>query len=217
MNKVKRANLSEIAYDFIKNNIISGEYKAEELITENKIAAAIQMSRTPVRRALIQLEAENYVRTIDGIGTLVVGLSLSDLEQIYDVRKALEVQALRTSINRITNQELVKVEDEFNSILEKFDKGLEVYSEDLSRADKNIHDLIIDRSVNKYISKLMSDIETQIERYKSFAYAKTETGREVVIQHIELLGYIKKRDFEKAELFLRKHIDWSYEELSKVL
>lgn len=217
MNKVKKANLSEIAYDFIKNNIISGEYKAEELITENKIAAAIQMSRTPVRRALIQLEAENYVRTIDGIGTLVVGLSLSDLKQIYDVRKALEVQALRTSINRITNQELVKVEDEFNSILEKFDKGLEVYSEDLSRADKNIHDLIIDRSANKYISKLMSAIENQIERYKSFAYAKTETGLEVVIQHIELLGYIKKRDFEKAKLFLRKHIDWSYEELSKIL
>ena len=217
LNKIRRANLSEIAYEYIKNNIISGEYKAEELITENKIAAAIQMSRTPVRRALIQLEAENYVRTIDGIGTLVVGLSLSDLEEIYDVRKALEVQALRTSINRITSQELEKIEQEFYSILEQYDSGLEVNSEDLVWADKHIHDLIVDRSANRYIRKLMSDIEIQIERYKSFAYAETETGREGLIQHLELLGYIKERDFEKAKVFLRKHIDWSYEELSKVL
>ena len=105
MTRVKlksRETLSDKAYRFIRNSIISGDVKGGELLTEKSIGEQLNMSRTPVKRALTRLEQEGYLKSVDGVGTIVLELSLKDLSDIYEVRIAIEKIAMRTGVHEDT-------------------------------------------------------------------------------------------------------------------
>ncbi|MFR9307830.1 MAG: GntR family transcriptional regulator, partial [Lachnospiraceae bacterium] len=63
--RTEKETLSEVAYRYLKEQIISGVIREGDVITENNIGRALGMSRTPVKKALTQLESENYVRCLD--------------------------------------------------------------------------------------------------------------------------------------------------------
>ena len=65
-----KQTLSDKAYIYIRDLIISGEVKGGELLTEKSIGEELKMSRTPVKRALTRLEQEGYLKSIDGVGKL---------------------------------------------------------------------------------------------------------------------------------------------------
>lgn len=217
INNKKKMNLSDKAYKYMKEKIVLGEIRDGEIITEKSVGDLLNMSRTPVKKALVQLEHENYVKCIDGVGTIVVGLSIKDLADIYEVRKTLEILALKSSINKISESEINTIEKSLKNILYKKEKGIGIVSQDLVKIDSALHDLIIKNSTNNYIKKLMKYIESQIERYKYGAYSLTDTICESVEQHVEILNYIKDRDYENASNSLGNHITWSFEVLSKAL
>lgn len=213
----KKKTLSSIAYEYIKKSILSGEIRDGDLISENRLADALNMSRTPVKRALTQLESENYVRCIDGIGTIVVGLSINDLVDIYEVRKVLESLALETAINRIRTEDIEEVQELIEDALHCFSGSSEPCIDTMTAIDNKVHSLIINSTSNTYVKELMYNIQSQIERYKYKAYAETKTGYEGTIQHIKILHYIKLGQLDKAKTELENHIQWSFDELKIVL
>ena len=102
----RKATLSEKAYDEIKNAICDGTITAGTLLSENALAQQLGMSRTPVREAMRALESEGWLDIRSGIGAYVRPLSSKDIEDLYEVRCLLEVQAAKTSIFHITDEEI---------------------------------------------------------------------------------------------------------------
>lgn len=217
LSKDKRVNLSEKAYSYLKEQIILGELKEGDVITENNIGEYLGMSRTPVRKALTKLELENYIKCIDGIGNIVIGLSLKDLRDIYDVRATLETLALKTAINNISESEIRIIKNEFNKSLSIYNSGKKISPVEISELDSHFHKLIILNSNNHYIINLMEVIESQVNRYKLQAYVLTDTFEESVSQHLKILESIEERDYKKSEELLISHINWSYDEMLKSL
>ena len=217
LTKNKKSNLSEKAYYYLREKIILGELKEGDVITENNVGEYLGMSRTPVKKALTKLELENYVKCIDGIGTIVVGLSLKDLSDIYDVRAMLECLALKTAIYNISSEDIAKVREEFKNGLEKYEENNSMSPVEISNIDANFHELIVKNSNNNYVISLMEVIDNQVNRYQIQAYMLTDTFKESTKQHLEILEAIEEKDYEKSKDLLVSHINWSYKELVKVL
>lgn len=214
--KTKKTSLSDRAYEYLKEQIVQGELNDGDIITEQKVGDFLGMSRTPVKRALTKLELESYVKCIDGVGTVVVGLSLSDLNDIYNVRMSLETLALKTSIKNINLVQIEKMRTEFNEKLEEYKKMKYLSPLEIAELDAKFHALIINNCNNNYIVKLMNLITTQANRYKLQAYTYTDTFEESVRQHLEILKHIEDDNYEEAAECLEKHIKWSYRALAEL-
>lgn len=215
--KQKKNILSEKAYYFLRDKIIHGEIKANEMITEHNIASYLGMSRTPVKKAITLLETENYVKSIDGVGTFVIGISIEDLSDLYEVRKVIESLALKTAINNIKSQDIEIMMQKLDDILFKYDNNEIIESSYIADVDDEVHNLILNNSRNNYIKKLFNNIKSQIIRYQYEAYILTDTGKDSTIQHKEILENIMNRNFELAKKSLENHINWSFNVLSQAL
>ena len=215
--RTEKETLSEVAYRYLKEQIISGVIREGDVITENNIGRALGMSRTPVKKALTQLESENYVRCLDGIGTVVVGLSLSDLRDIYDVRISMELLALKTSIHNIRPAEIAELRGDFQRELEAYRRAGGISDQRIAEIDARFHQLIVDKSNNHYIKNLVRVLAAQIRRYQAVAYSLTDTFEESAGQHLGILQKIEERNLDEARELLRAHIEWSYKELAAVM
>ena len=118
-----KVSLSESAYNQIKDAICSGKVVPGDILSESQTAAQLGMSRTPVREALRTLASEGFVEIRNGIGAYVKPLSSKDMEDLYEVRCLLEVQAIKTSIYRITNDEIDAFERHFQALLDACERG----------------------------------------------------------------------------------------------
>lgn len=213
----KKKSKSEEVYDYIKEQIRIGQLNDGDIITEQNIASIFNISRTPVKKALIQLELENYVKCLDGIGHIVTGLSYSSLLDMYEVRSLLEVLALKRAFTNIPIDEIDRLEGELEEILHECRKGKKFDSEAVVQIDSAVHNLFIKQSVNIYVKNLIGTLESQIERYRYKAYQCTDTVEESARQHLEILHYIEVQDLNKAVKLLEKHIKWSFNSLDEAL
>ncbi|WP_085875276.1 GntR family transcriptional regulator [Peptoniphilus vaginalis] len=211
----KKQTLSDKAYFYLRDLIVSGEVKGGELLTEKKIGEKLNMSRTPVKRALTRLEQEGYVKSVDGVGNIVRELSVKDLADIYELRIALEKIAIKSSINNISDLEICSLEKDLKDILEKKQNLESISSEYLTRKDEEIHMLILANSTNDYIKGIYSNIKSQIDRYQKEAYTLTDTTVESTEYHLEILDAIKRKNLEETIKILEDHLKWSYDVLVK--
>lgn len=214
-NYVKKQTLSDKAYFYLRDLIVSGDVKGGELLTEKKIGEKLNMSRTPVKRALTRLEQEGYVKSVDGVGNIVRELSVKDLADIYELRIALEKIAIKSSINNISDMEIRKLENDLKNILEKIRNYESISNDYLTKKDEEIHMLILENSTNDYIKGIYSNIKSQIDRYQKEAYTLTDTSAQSTEYHLEILEYIKRKDLDKTTKILEEHLKWSYEVLMK--
>lgn len=205
-----KSSLSEQAYNYLKEKILSGEIRDGDILTEQSIGDILDMSRTPVKNALIKLENEHFVKSIKGVGTIVIGLSIRDLADIYEVRISLETLALKTSINRIPPRHLKIIKTNLLEIEKKYQENLIIDSMDVLKIDEDFHSLIISNSTNNYVKELIHSLEKRIERYQFEAYALTDTGRESTKHHLEIIKYIEENNYEEAKKSLNNHISWSF-------
>lgn len=217
MKTNNKVTLSEKAYEFIRSKIVSGEFKEGEIITEASIGEMLNMSRTPVKKAFTKLEVQNYVRSIDGIGTIVKGLSIKDLSDIYEARILIEVNALKTAINRISQADKENMMEKLIYVKNEVEKGNSFTPEFTAQIDSEFHSLIIDNTTNDYFKILIGEIKHQIERYQYEAYALTETTLTTTQHHIDILNKIILNDYDAAAKAITEHIQYSFKELSRAL
>lgn len=87
--------LSEQIYGVLREQIISGVLAPDQRLVERDLAAALDVSRMPLREALPQLEADGFIRILPRRGAVVTRLTLRDIEELFDVRESLEVLAAK--------------------------------------------------------------------------------------------------------------------------
>lgn len=91
----KVPTLSDEVADQLRSRILSGGFKLGERLVEAQIARELQISRAPVREALAKLHAEGLVQEFPRRGTFVTDLSEDEVREIYDLRAAIELRAVR--------------------------------------------------------------------------------------------------------------------------
>lgn len=188
------------AYNYIKNAVVSGQLKPGMPIRENDISEALQMSRTPIREALKDLEAEGVVTIYASHGTFVSTLTASDVEEIFELRSLLELWSLGRGINRFTEQEL--------DALEKMMKDADISGkwDDIHQADLYLHNMIVEKSGSRRLAAFMKNLNTQIERISVSSSNDLRRKKETYEEHMAIIEGIRSRDLKKSQALLKRHL-----------
>lgn len=200
----KRPSLKDEAYQRIKELILSDTLGSGDMLEMDWLASELGISRTPLREAVLMLEQEGLIETIPYKGTFVTDVSREDVEQIYQVREALEPLAVRLAAPVILDEELEEMQALFASLAEEIEKG------DFERhfqSDTQFHDLIVRHCGNAVLQQVLETLTDRIYRVRVFS--RNQSGyhmKQSFREHCLILDAIMERDIAKAERLMAEHI-----------
>jgi len=192
--------LGDLAYDKVKEMILSNELVAGQKIVQDKLAEALGISRTPLRNALNRLEAEYLVESVPRRGVFVKQFDDREVVEIYDCRVALESMAITLFTDVASDKEVEGLASIFLPFVNQ--KGaidLTVYS----KADLKFHETIIDKCQNSFLNKLVTqgNLLSCIDRI-----GLVRPPEETLQEHLDIIRAIQERNPKKAEELCKDHL-----------
>ncbi len=204
-NAPSRMTTSEFVADTLRREILRGDLSPGQALLQDHIAARFDVSQSSVREALRRLEALGLATSIRNRGTFVSKLTIAQVEEMYDVRLAIECLALHKNFNDISTDALKEAE----RLLNEVDKDTEISF--LGEANKKFHAVFFDVSGETLICDILQNIYGNLTRlWVDFIKHKPSLARSYEdrsrSEHRELLQAAKNGDVKKAEEALTKHI-----------
>jgi len=195
-------------YKTIKERIISIDLKPGDVLSDRKLSEELKVSRTPVREALNLLQKENFVRQQHGRGFCVSEISLKHIEDLYDVRIAIETAALRQAAKRDVPKHVEKMEQVLK-LHEELVKNVRLKGTFLE--DAEFHKIFAEMTGNQYLFEILESILERIEMLRNIEGVSRERVKVALQQHSEIFECFKKGRYEEAEQLLRRHLEDSKE------
>ena len=199
-------SLTDEIADIIRDRILKGEYKIGEKIKETQIASELKVSRTPIREAFKQLENEGLIDYIPNRGCFAKGFTKQDIEDIYAVRKALEILCVEWAVSRITEEQIQNLQDqcdlmEFYTVRQDEKKVLEI--------NTGFHDIIYNATGSRFMAQVLRSYKEYIDQTRKALYYEPDYLDEILEEHRAILTAIKNRDAEEGKATMSRHLDGS--------
>lgn len=184
------------AYHEIKRRIVGAEYGAGNVVSVQTLSTELQMSRTPIRDALIRLEKEGLVKLLPRQGFIVQPLAPQDMLEIYQILAGLEAVAIHALIDRgLTDDEVAQIK----SAVAEMQDALE--TDELDRwaaADSRFHRLIIELAGNHRLSQMIDQFMEQTARVRALTLHVRSKPVKSTDNHGQLAQAIIDRDSRRA-------------------
>ncbi|MGI6734358.1 MAG: GntR family transcriptional regulator [Anaerovoracaceae bacterium] len=196
--------LSESIFTELRSAILRGRLRPGEKVSEQQVCDKFGLSRTPVREAFRQLELEGLIETIPNRGAFVVGLTQRDLADLFEMRKAYEILAVKWAIERITKEEMEKLEEayefmEFYTMKQEADKMLNI--------NMQFHNLIYKASHNRMLEHTLSTYQLYLKETESNSAYLNGHLEEVLKEHKQIFDAFVNKDPEKGMVAAAMHLD----------
>lgn len=197
--KTKRDFVVEI----IREAILSGALKPGERLTQEELANHLEVSSTPVREALRQLETEGLIEYIPHKGVRVAELSVEDVREIFMIRSVLEALATRLAVPNLGHDELRKLEELHKQMVDLLSRDS---LEQLGDVNRQFHMTLYKASKCTVLCDMISNLWTKIPWYDVWT---TIPGRaqEVWQEHDKIMAAVRKRDPDLAADMIREHCE----------
>ena len=155
---------------------------------------------TPIREALIYLEAEDLIHIIPNRGACVSEVSFQDFKDIFEVRLLLIRQSGGLAAQRITNEELTKMKKLLKKIKQERERKV------LIRLDSEFHDLINQATKNRALAKTLERLRNQVARLWVFTTEKNDIYSSQIPKDLEgLVKALENKDQSRSEQILKNH------------
>ncbi len=210
--KEQTAKAWEIAYERIKDMILNMEFKPRDIVSENKMAQLLGISRTPVRDALKRLEQEGLIITSNRRKRVYV-LTVQEIEEIFDLKKVVEGSIARWAAERGSKEDRRRLED----IFKKMERIVESEPEEASKVeewkhtwleeDRRYHEQLFRMAGNLRAAQFVRSLNTYWHRLRLGIVAIE--GRIKVSQgeHRKITNAILKGDADVAEKAAASHLE----------
>lgn len=215
----KKVN-SDVAYDYIRRKIISGEYPPGHALMSEALSAEIKVSRTPVREALHKLQAEGLVSISPRLGASVKKMDLNEFKELCDLRLALEGHSAALAAVNHSAADLREIKYALDSMQELTATILAAkdeapYIDDLMKEDVRFHIAIMTAAHNNLmkseilrlnmVNRLM--IGPVPPQFHAGNKAETDSNRRKVMNsHVEIYDAIARGDARAAKEAMESHI-----------
>jgi DNA-binding GntR family transcriptional regulator len=212
-DEMSSESLAKIATKYILNKIRTSEILPGEIITESQICESINISRTPVREAIINLVANGILEKVPRKGYKLSETDNKYKIDIYVILGTMDALAAGLSINNITEQDIRGMKE----IVELIDVAIK-YENYVSYVDlqEKFHSVYIDKCDNEQLKKMIDDIKSNVSRYTYYsedADKLFDICRESNNEHREIIKLFEKKDTIGLEDYLKnthwitKHFD----------
>jgi DNA-binding GntR family transcriptional regulator len=196
--------LRDVVFNTLRQAILKGELKPGERLMEIALAEKLGVSRTPIREAMRKLEQEGLVVMIPRRGAQVASITEKDLNDVLEVRIALENMAVEKACMRMTEESLGRLWLAAKAF-ERTTKDGDLVK--LAEADEVFHDIIYQASDNYRLIQTLNAFKEQLYRYRVEYLKEEETRNQLVREHEELYRAIKGRDIRLAQEISFRHIE----------
>lgn len=208
---IQRRNLGDDVYQILWSRIVSRDLHPGEKLSDLRLSNELGVSRTPVREALHRLLQDGVIRAEPNRGFFVTSFSARDIEEIFEIRAALEALALRTYLARNPDDdfsaeltELDEVEREIAGA--ETDDQIRAGNEQFLAADQGFHRTIVEHAGNERLVGLINGIWAQIAVFQKAGTHVPGYVEVAIRQHREIIGLLRDRKHDEAIDSLQAHI-----------
>lgn len=196
--------LRDVVFKTLREAILRGDLKPGERLMELQLAAKLGVSRTPIREAIRMLQQEGLAVTIPRRGAEVAAMTEKDMEDVLQVREALEILAVQLASEKITKEQIAELEER----LKAFEQAVETAEvKQIAQSDIDFHDLIYTAAENPRLVVLLNNPREQIYRYR-VEYLKDEKNYPRLIEeHRQIMQGLKERNEQYVVEMTKKHMD----------
>lgn len=190
-------------YAVLFDRMVRGEYRVDHRLKEESLAGEFAVSRTPVREALRQLAQDGLVEILPRRGARVVGFTVDDVEEIYDIRLSLELLALRSSLPHLGIQGLKALRGELVRVAQSPDHV------EHQRVDAVFHGYFIEACRRRRVISILAQMSRLIRQFRELGFREPGIRETASRAHLALLDALSVRDLAAAERILAGHIEES--------
>ncbi len=188
----------------LREDILSGKLREGGKLVEQDICDEYRVSRTPVREALVRLEAEGLVTCVPNRGCFVTGISPEEMDDIFILRKIYEIQATRWAIDRITEEEMDELRENFE-FMEFYTMKNDVGK--MLNINASFHDMIYRASHDRMLRKMLSSYQIYVKYAGRGAAEDEDYLSEVLEEHRAIYKAFIEMDPEAGAAAMEIHMD----------
>lgn len=186
-------------YQELKRQIILLEQKPGAVIREKELMELFEVSRTPIREALMRLEIDGLVRIVPNVGTFVEEVSFQQLKDVFEIRSHLVQLTGKLASTRISREELDEIRQRIDAMRSTQD------TKDLMRLDGEIHAIINKSTRNELLIKLLNGLHDQAVRIWTFAGAEGGYWKNLEKEFEDIVAALEQHDEEMTARLLVEH------------
>jgi DNA-binding GntR family transcriptional regulator len=202
--------IREEVYKYLRRKILAGDFNNDERLIEAKLAEEIGTSRTPVREALHKLEMENLVQSIPRVGYVVNEINDEEIEEILEIRFAIETLAAKWAAEKISAAELNRLDE----IIELTNQSIAAQDTDtVIELDAEFHDIICKASRSRRLEEMSQTLRDHMLRFRLKGLWKPEIAARSNEGHRRISQAIREKNMLKIEEAFRFHLSRTREDV----
>lgn len=212
------ASLRQQVIESLRSAVISGGLTPGQRLTERELTETLGVSRTVVREALRQLEAEGLIEVIPNRGPVVRTLTADEAKDIYRIRAVLQGLAARQFVEHATEADIARLEAALAGVVEAYE------SDDAERtvaAKTDFYAVLYAGAASETLSSMLATLHARMWRWRALGLAhplrSAERSRESIENLEAIVAAIEHRDAEAAERLTREEAHQAAEEVLRLL
>lgn len=206
--------LRDVVFNTLRNAILRGDLKPGERLMEMHLANKLGVSRTPIREAIRMLEQEGLAVTIPRKGAQVAKMTEKDLQDVLEIRDALDELAVSMACQRMTLELLLELKEAMK------DFEIATRSGDVRKiveADEAFHNVIYRMADNPKLETIVNNMREQTYRYR-YEYVKgNSTYNQLIDEHAKIIAGFEKKDSEYVKAIMHTHLENQIEAVRVVI
>ncbi len=198
----KTISLADQVFERLEADILMGKYQRGEIITELALSSELGVSRTPVREAMKRLIQEHLIEE-SGKGTVVLGLTRKDFEDMCAIRLRIESLAVRGFIERMNEDSLRELKEAID--LQEF-YLLKNDKDHLKTMDGRFHETIYNRCGSMMLRDTLAPLHRKLQKFRRLSIEHEGRAEKSVREHREMYEAMAAGDADLAEKLMNEHI-----------
>jgi DNA-binding GntR family transcriptional regulator len=196
------ATFSNQSAAVLKQMILEGQLQVGQRINEVETAAALGISRAPLREAIQALVNEGLLVSIPGRGAFVRTFSRDELEDLYELRIALEVHALSLASVRASRQQV----EELDTFLDETGNRMGAADERHYPGELDFHLRVLELSQSRELLACAGSVNQRISLARSRSGHEPERAQHAYEQHRTIVAHLRKKELSDASEILQLHL-----------
>ena len=196
------ATFSRRTETVLRDMVLNGTLQPGERLNEVALAQALGISRGPLREAIQRLSGEGLLRLVSHRGAFVRTFERREVEELYDLRTALEMYVVRLVCQRATDEQI----EDLAGMLRETGAALEQDPSAAYPTDRDLHQRLIEIADNQALARAAVEVQRQLMLARRRSAQGPERARQALGEHDDLLAAIIRRDEDQAALEMRRHL-----------
>lgn len=217
-----RPSAADRAYEHAKAAILARRIGPHELLTEGELAEAVGVSRTPVREALLRLQAEGLIRLLPKRGALVLPVTVDEVADVLETRRLIETFAVRKVVSSSASAVVERLGEHLAAMRDAARRrDAAAYVE----ADRDFHEQIVAATGNEILTALYRSLRDRQLRMGVVNLLAEDTGalsisgaarmKANIADHEAILAALGARSVRAAEAAVAAHLDRAETQLTR--